>query len=98
MKPLFSSCIVLLLSSFSVSEELTRLTNISVSTNSARGNVEIYFENEWRPLCARKWTLENAHVVCRSVDYPEAAKNLVHYAPNQLQQKKLLLSIERSWL
>ena len=44
-----------------------RLVN---GSNSTRGRVEIYYNNEWGTICDDHWTINEARVICHSLGFP----------------------------
>jgi len=40
--------------------------------SNSSGRVEIKLGDHWGPVCHNKWSINNAHVVCRSFGYPKA--------------------------
>lgn len=40
--------------------------------HKAQGNVEIFHDNEWRPVCDDNWDMRSARVVCRQLGFLHA--------------------------
>lgn len=43
--------------------------NLVGSSKSDRGDVLVYFRGEWRGVCASRWTMAEANVVCHELGY-----------------------------
>nr|XP_039273184.1 deleted in malignant brain tumors 1 protein-like [Styela clava] len=53
-------------------EESDDIVRIVDGVADHQGRVEIYHDDEWRAICDDLWDLEDAHVICRMLDYSGA--------------------------
>lgn len=61
------------------------------SVNEYEGRVEVYYQNDWGTICDWRWTLDDAHVVCRMLGY-EGAWGAQGYAYFGKGTRKIMVS------
>ena len=45
---------------------------VRLKGNSHEGQVEVFWESTWRPMCSSPWAEEYSDEVCRELGYPSA--------------------------
>ena len=39
------------------------------------GNVEVFYNGEWGPVCGESWDIQDADIACRQIGYGTATKS-----------------------
>jgi len=54
-------------------EKIVRLTNITADGDNVEGEVEIFKDGIWMPLCSRGWFLTQSNVICKTIGFSKGA-------------------------